>query len=75
MNEKYAAQIASTWNVSESGAGFVTRFRVTADYIKRFPVRMVGAAAVHQELWVPAEELEDFNRNIVGLIEVIGEFP
>ena len=75
MSEEYAAQIAGTWNVKESGAGFVTRFRVRADYVKRFPVRLVGAAAVHQELWVPAEELAEFNRNIVGLIEVITGFP
>jgi len=25
----------------------------------------------HQELWVPAEELESFNRGIVGPIEVV----
>lgn len=74
LSEEYAAQIAADWNVKESGAGFVTRFRVKADYIRRFPIRLVGAAAVHQELWVPAEELEEFNRNIVGLIEVIKEF-
>jgi hypothetical protein len=24
--------------------------------------------------WVPAEELEEFNKNIVGLIEVTKEF-
>ena len=35
--------------------------------------RPVGGS-VHQELWVPAEELDEFNRNIVGLIEVIAEF-
>jgi hypothetical protein len=26
------------------------------------------------ELWVPADELEEFNRHIVGLIEVVHEF-
>ena len=26
------------------------------------------------EYWIPAEELADFNRNIVGQIEVIAEF-
>jgi hypothetical protein len=36
-------------------------------------VRVVGAS-IHQELWVPAEDLEEFNRNIVGLIEVVAEF-
>lgn len=26
---------------------------------------------MHQEYWIPAEDLPKFNRNIVGLIEVI----
>ena len=73
LNEEYAAQIARDWNVKESGAGFVTRFRVDADFIRRYPVQTVGAS-VHQELWIPAEELMDFNQQIVGLIEVIAEF-
>ena len=29
---------------------------------------------MHTEYWVPAEELDEFNANIVGLIEVIEEF-
>lgn len=73
LNEDYAVQIARDWNVPDSGAGFVTRFRVNAEFVARYPVKTVGAA-VHQELWVPAEELAEFNRNIVGLIEVIAEF-
>jgi hypothetical protein len=36
-------------------------------------VQIVGTA-VNSELWVPAEELEEFNDNIVGEIEVISEF-
>ena len=73
LNEEYAVQIARDWNVKESGAGFVTRFSVKADYASRFPVQTVGGSQ-HKELWVPAEELAEFNRNIVGLIEVIAEF-
>jgi hypothetical protein len=72
LNEEYATQIARDWNVKASGAGFVTRFEVEAEYLQRFPVQTVGGS-VHQELWVPAEELEEFNRHIVGLIEVIAE--
>src|SRR2546427_9636226 len=37
------------------------------------PMHTVGGA-VHQELWIPAEDLAEMNRNIVGLIEVIAEF-
>ena len=36
-------------------------------------VRQVGSA-IHQEYWIPAEDLAELNRNIVGLIEVIAEF-
>ena len=74
LNEQYAAQIAASWNVRDSGAGYVTRFRVNAEFVARYPVQTVGAASIHQELWVPAEDLPEFNRHIVGPIEVIAEF-
>ena len=72
-NEAYAARIAREWNVRESGAGFVTRFAVEAEFTARFPVQTVGGREC-TELWVPAEELEEFNRHIVGSIVVIAEF-
>jgi hypothetical protein len=36
-------------------------------------VQTVGSSQ-HQEYWIPAEELDDFNANIVENIEVIAEF-
>jgi hypothetical protein len=73
LNQEYAAQIARDWNVRASGAGFVTRFAVRAEFARRYPPKHVGGS-VHQELWVPAEELAELNQNIVGKIEVIAEF-
>ena len=73
LNEEYAVQIARDWNVPASGAGYVTRFRIWADFARRYPVQIVGGS-VHQELWVPAGELDEFNANLVGSIEVIAEF-
>lgn len=73
MNEEYAIQIARDWNVSASGSGFVTKFHVDVEYISKFQVQNVGGE-IHNELWVPAEELEEFNDHIVGLIEVTKEF-
>ncbi len=67
-NEEYARHIAEKWNVNESGAGHVTRFAVREEFIARHPVQQVGAR-VHTEHWVPAEDLPELNRNIVGLIE------
>jgi hypothetical protein len=72
-NRQYAVQIARDWNVAADGAGFVTRFCVAASYLSRFPVQKVGGAT-HTEYWVPAEELVEFNANIIGLIEVVEEF-
>jgi len=73
MNEEYAIQIARDWNVPASGSGYVTKFAVRTDYVQKYEVQNVGGE-IHNELWVPAEELEEFNDNIVGLIEVTKEF-
>jgi hypothetical protein len=73
VNEEYATQIARDWNVKRSGAGFVTRFHVRTSYLAKFTVQKVGSI-IHQEYWIPAEQLEEFNENIVGLIEIISEF-
>lgn len=72
-NEAYAIQIARDWNVKASGSGFVTRFEVRKEFADRYPLHTVGAAR-HREWWIPAEELEELNANIVGLIEVIHTF-
>lgn len=74
MNEDYAIQIARDWSVPASGSGYVTRFEVEAGYLSRFEEQVVGGA-VHRELWVPAEELEEFDRHIVGQITVTRRFP
>ena len=73
LNEEYATQIARDWNARGTSIGYVTRFRVRADYLRRYAVQTVGGR-VHQEYWIPAEDLDEFNSNIVGLIEVIAEF-
>jgi hypothetical protein len=75
LNAEYAAQIARDWS-STSGpdhVGYVTRFRVRAAFLAGYKVRTVGAR-VHREYWIPAEDLDAFNDNIVGPIEVIAAF-
>jgi len=76
LNEAYARQIARDWNATKAETGYqgyVTRFRVKADYARRFEVQTVGGRQ-HQELWIPAQDLDDFNENIVGLIEVVATY-
>jgi hypothetical protein len=73
LNEEYATQIARDWNTRDGGIGYVLKFEVDSAYLAKFQVQTAGAR-VHQEYWIPAEELDEFNRNIVGSIEVIGEY-
>jgi len=70
LDADYARQIARDWNARDAGSGhvgFVTTFEVEAPLAARYPVRTVGGRR-HQELWVPAEELADFNAHLVGPI-------
>jgi len=74
-NEEYAMKIARDWNAKHNNpkVGYVTRFEVRADYLSRYETKVVGGA-IHEEYWIPAEDLEEFNQNIVGSIEVITEY-
>jgi hypothetical protein len=72
-NEEYATQIARDWNTKDetSGySGYVLRFRVPSEFFSKYVIHTVGAS-MHQEYWIPAAELEEFNGQNDGLIESI----
>ena len=76
LRRDYAIQIARDWNTTDDAsghAGFVTGFEITPDCAARYRVEVVGGPE-HQELWVPAEELDAFNESLVGRIEVLDVF-
>jgi hypothetical protein len=73
MNEDYAIRIARDWNVRHHGVGYVTRFAVESEFLARYPVQQAGGRTI-LELWVPAEELAEFNEHLLGPIEVVHEF-
>ncbi|HEX8247804.1 MAG TPA: hypothetical protein VF599_06515 [Pyrinomonadaceae bacterium] len=75
LNEEYAAQIARDWNAkyNEDKIGYVTKFAVRKEFLDNYEVK-IGGGALHAEYWIPAEDLKEFNRNLVGKIEVIAEF-
>src|SRR5919109_1652621 len=71
LDLEYARQIASDWNTkSGKSAGYVTQFKVEDSYIGGFEQHQVGGSQ-HQEFWIPAEEVQEFNKNIVGHIKVL----
>lgn len=73
LNEDYATRIARDWNVKASGVGYVTRFRVRKSFLDRYEVRQVGGETI-LEYWIPAEDLDALNDNIVGQIEEVARF-
>jgi hypothetical protein len=46
---------------------------VEDSYVSKYETHVVGKS-IHEELWVPSEELDEFNDHIVGEIEVIRVF-
>lgn len=76
LNREYAVQIARDWNTKDAASGSlgaVTAFDLPRDYLEAFPVQMVGTS-LHQELWIPAEQLDEFNQHIIGLIRLTDVF-
>jgi len=77
LNEQYAIEIASKWNTKDSlfsgNTGYVLRFNISDEFIAKYDVQTAGAS-YHQEYWIPAEELDVFNKNIEGLIQVVHKF-
>lgn len=77
LNEKYASEIARRWNTKDNGfsnnKGFVLKFEIDDSFIKKYPIQTVGKS-YHQEYWIPAEELDEFNKHIIGKITIIKEY-
>lgn len=76
LTEEYAVQIARDWNTKDESSGYegyVLRFEIRAEFLGRYEIHIVGNSG-HREYWIPAADLEEFNRNIAGAIEVIREF-
>ena len=44
-----------------------------SDFLRRDPVQQAGGRTI-LELWVPADELDEFNAHIVGKIELVHEY-
>jgi hypothetical protein len=77
LTEQYAIRIARDWNTKDATSGYVgyvLQFTVPTSVLERWPIQQGASGATFRELWVPAEDLDDFNAEIVGLIEVVHEF-
>lgn len=76
VSKDYAAFIAREWNTKDANngsVGYVARFKVLRSHIDKYKTHEVGGRDF-TEYWIPAEELDDFNVNLVGPIEVIAEY-
>ncbi len=72
----YAEKIARDWNAVRENhgfEGFVVAFEIDDAFASRYPVQTAGGVEC-KELWIPAQEFEDFNRRILGLIEVAATY-
>lgn len=76
LNQAYAEQIALEWNTKDKfsdNVGFVTEFNVASPFIDKYEEQIVGARK-HNELWIPAEDIDELNLNIEGHIKLVNVF-
>jgi len=76
LNREYAVQIAERWNTKDEFSGYcgiVTQFELPADYLQKYEIHNVGGF-INNELWVPAESLDEFNKQIQGTIKIVDVF-
>lgn len=73
-NREYAEEIARDWNtrIGEK-VGHVLRFEVRKSFLDRFQRKTVGARR-HEEFWIPADQVDEMNDNIVGTIELVATY-
>ena len=70
-NLDYAIRLTQ-WNVTDFGKGYVTKFEVNKAFLDDYPIKCVGDKEC-TEWWIPAEDMDEFNNQIVGKIEVVYE--
>ncbi len=76
LTQDYADFIAREWNSKDPDhdfVGYVTRFQVRNEFLCNYEIQ-VAADRTMLEYWIPAEDLGEFNDNIVGVIQVVAEF-
>ncbi len=75
-NQEYAEQIALEWNTVDEFSGFIgiiTAFEVKTGFLEKYEIQNVGSK-IHNELWIPSEDLIEFNANIIGEIELVNVY-
>lgn len=73
---EYARKIAEGWNTKDAASGYVgyiTEFDIDDTFIQGYEVQQAGGRDC-EEYWIPADELETFNDNIIGPIRVIATY-
>jgi hypothetical protein len=75
-NEEYATQIARDWNTKDANSGFagyVLRFDVLSSFLDNYEIHTVGDFR-HREYWIPAGDLDELHKNIVGTIRILASY-
>ena len=76
LNEEYATFIARECNANDAFSGYtgyVLRLSVRTDFVAQFAIRKEGSA-IALEYGIPADQIMQFNENIVGMIELITRY-
>jgi hypothetical protein len=69
-DKEYAMQIAAKRS-NEDRRNYIVEFEADDNYLSWFSTKTTDG---HQEFNIPAEQIDEFNSHITGLISVVGVF-
>ncbi len=73
---EYADKIARSWNSVEEDyqfLKFIVMFSLTDKFLARYATQS-ACEGRYVEYWIPPEDLDEVNENIIGQIEVVAEY-
>ena len=74
-DERYATEMARTWNFGDGKPVYLIRFQVRTAFLQPYEAEIDGAQG-RKEYRIPSDgldELEELKQNMVGKIEVLSE--
>ena len=75
IDDNQAAQIARTWKVESTGAGYIVYLNINNDFLERHGINIESfRIKVSCIVKIPPHLLPELNDNIIGEIKVIKEF-
>ena len=69
-NLEYAEEILTKWYIPSGIDGYIICCEVNSEFLSKYNVENADGK-IHNEYWIPADDVDEFNNNLIGYIQVL----